>query len=82
MPNAWYAYIGGDPLLASSYILSPVEPTCRIGWTICAIFAPSGGIFPDAPLSPELQELIIRDLVTGLPQPQSGPPFLVVQKDS
>jgi len=81
MPKAWYVYIGpGSPLDANSYILSPIKPTCIVGWTICAIYAPSGGLFPDAPLSANLQRYIIADLVTGLPQPQGGGRFFVYQK--
>jgi len=81
MPRAWYCYVGpGSPLDANSYILSPVKPTCTIGWTICAIYVPNGGIFPTAPLSANIQQYIIADLVTGLPQPQIGNRFFVYQK--
>lgn len=70
MANSWYAYITGNPTLASSYLLVPVMPTCTpVGFCICAIFTPSGGNTPDTPFSPALQMSIANALAMGIPQP-------------
>ena len=69
MARFWYAYNGmGDPLLPSSYNLSPVTPTCVNGCKVCAIFAP-GTSSPFAPLSARIRSYIMAGLVTSMQQP-------------
>lgn len=74
MSRAWYLYVGaGNPLLPSSYVLSPGVPSCMTGSTICGINSPAGGFFPFGPFSPNLINYILSAMATGVPQPQTPP---------
>ena len=77
MARSWYAYIGvGDPTLASSYSFAAgVAPGCLNGSTICAIYAPAGGVTPTGPLSSNLRKYISAGLITNISQPQDSGRF-------
>jgi len=68
MARAWYAYLGGDPLLISSYFLINDTPACLNGCNICAIFALNGGVNPSV-LSTNLRRYIVDAIVTQVAQP-------------
>jgi len=76
MARCWYAYLGsGDPTLPSNYTLAGVTPACLNGCTVCAIYAPSCGVTPSAPLSANMRRYIAALLITCIAQPQDSDRF-------
>lgn len=77
MARAWYAYTntGSDPLLASSYRLVTVSPSCLNGIAPCAIYVtyvgdrPQIGTSPISPLTRNIQSYIANGLVSFIAQP-------------
>ncbi|MBB5646284.1 hypothetical protein HDE70_002572 [Pedobacter cryoconitis] len=67
MARSWYGYLGGDPLLVSSYSLISNTPTCLNGCNICAIFALNGGPSPSV-LSGRLRIYTVDAIVTQVAQ--------------
>ncbi|MBB5646286.1 hypothetical protein HDE70_002574 [Pedobacter cryoconitis] len=71
MARAWYVYNGtGDPLLISSYILSPRKPPCLNGCKICAIYAYNGGPSPSV-LSGNIRNYILSLMLSTIAQPDT-----------
>lgn len=69
---AWYTYIGGSPLLASSYYLATAPPACITGVQLCAVFLGTAATVPaQVDLNPQLQN-ISNALISLTPQPPGG----------
>lgn len=78
MANSWYAYLGGDVTLTSSYRRTSVEPSLkRDGSALSAVYLPDAededgnvtSVYPAAVPSTVLDH-IANALITGQAQPQ------------
>jgi hypothetical protein len=70
--RCWYAYISGNPLLASSYSKATMKPECFTGCCICAIYVPACGTVPMA-LSGNMRQYVTNALITCRSQPPVPP---------
>lgn len=71
MANSWYAYLGGDVTLLSSYRKTSVKPSFKNGTVLCAVYLPVGGDHP-ASIPGTVLNYIADALATGRAQPVEG----------
>lgn len=76
MSRCWYSYQGGTgvkpQLVAANYkkiTANGGKPVCAGSGTICAIYAPSCGATPAAPLSANIQAYITNALGSSSQEP-------------
>ncbi len=79
MAKNWFAYDGrGNPNLPASYARANVEPNCTGGCNICAIYLNDESLGNPGSLA-EVQDYISNALITQVPQPTGGQPFVTLR---
>jgi len=84
MARFWYCYLGsGSTTDPANYMLHEGTPECLAGNTICAVLAPAGALFPQAPFSTNIQVYIINASSTNVPQPNlPGAKYYLYKKNT
>lgn len=72
----YYAYIYGNPLQATSYYKTHIQPEFGYGSRLVAIYAKGNDQYPDE-FSKKLKHLIADALSSGLSQPSGGENVIV-----
>lgn len=68
----WFAYQGGNVTLPSSYLYTPVTPTCVNGINLCSIYAIYTNAGAPSVITANLQHYIAAVTSTGVAQPSAA----------
>lgn len=72
----YYAYIHGNPLLATSYYKTNIQPELGYGTRLVAVYAKGNDQYPDE-FSKKIKHLIADALSSAVSQPSDGTRVIV-----